>query len=118
LHTNCPDAFLQEGRADLPAGGRTGRPASGRQARWSIIIFMIYYVYAIKSEARKYIYVGISDDPERRVKQHNNGKERTTRPYIPFKILLIEKYNSRPEARIREKYLKSGIGKDFLYSLV
>ena len=78
---------------------------------------MNYYVYAIKSERRKYIYVGISDNPTRRVQQHNSGKERTTRPYSPFKTILIEQYNSRPDARIREKYLKTGIGKDFLYSL-
>jgi putative endonuclease len=78
---------------------------------------MEYCVYAIKSEVRKYIYVGLSDNPERRVQQHNTGKERTTKPYALFKTILIEKYNSRPEARNREKYLKTGIGKDFLYSL-
>jgi putative endonuclease len=75
---------------------------------------MDYYVYAISSEKRKYIYVGISDNPNRRVEQHNNGKEKTTKPYLPFKTILVEKYNSRQEARNREKYLKSGIGKDFL----
>ena len=78
---------------------------------------MNYYVYAIRSEKKKYIYVGISDNTERRVQQHNKGKERTTKPYAPFKTILIEQYNSRPEARKREKYLKTGIGKDFLYTL-
>ena len=74
----------------------------------------MYYVYAIKSEPRNYIYVGLANDPKRRIKQHNDGKERTTRPYKPFNLILLERFNSRLEARKREKYLKSGIGKEFL----
>ena len=74
---------------------------------------MVYYLYAISSEKRKYIYVGISDNPDRRIAQHNKGKEKTTKPYLPFKTIVVEKYKSRKEARNREKYLKSGIGKDF-----
>ena len=91
--------------ADLPAG---------RQARTT----KMYYVYAIKSVSKNYIYVGLTNNPERRIKQHNSGKERTTRPYFPFMTLIIESYPTRIEARKREKYLKSGIGKEFLKSLL
>jgi putative endonuclease len=89
--------------ADLPAG---------RQARWKMC-----YTYAIKSYEKNYIYVGLSNNPERRIAEHNNGKERTTRAYAPFKTILIEVHNTRTEARKREKYLKSGIGKEYLKSL-
>lgn len=78
----------------------------------------MYYVYAIKSESRNYIYVGLTNDFDRRIKQHNTGKESTTKPYAPFKIVSIETYPSRMEARKREKYLKSGVGKEYLKSLV
>lgn len=33
----------------------------------------MYFVYAIKSISHNYIYVGISDNPERRINYHNNG---------------------------------------------
>lgn len=78
----------------------------------------MYYVYAIKSELRKYIYVGLTNHPERRIKQHNDKKEKTTRAFTPFKIILIEKYPTRIGARKREKYLKSGTGKEYLKSLL
>ena len=78
----------------------------------------MYYVYAISSLNRSYIYVGISNDPERRIQQHNKGYNKTTKPYKPFKTILIELFPNRIEARQREKYLKSGIGKGYLNSLL
>ena len=77
----------------------------------------MYYVYALKSLARKYIYVGLTDNIQRRIAEHNCEKEKTTRAYAPFKTILTEKYDTRMEARKREKYLKSGAGKEFLKSL-
>jgi putative endonuclease len=74
----------------------------------------MYFVYAIKSTVRNYIYIGISDNVERRLREHNSGHNRTTKPYKPFTLLLTESYPDRPEARKREKYLKSGVGREFL----
>ena len=78
----------------------------------------MYYLYAIVNKDKKYIYVGISDNYTRRIEQHNNGYNKTTKPYRPFEILLIEKFDNRIEARKREKYLKSGCGKELLKSLI
>ncbi|MEQ8628851.1 GIY-YIG nuclease family protein [Ekhidna sp.] len=78
---------------------------------------MMFYVYAIKSESRNYIYVGLTNNLERRLSEHNGGKNKTTRPYRPFVLIHSEKFNTRIDAREKEKYLKSGIGKDFLKSL-
>jgi putative endonuclease len=77
----------------------------------------MYYTYAIKSKERNYIYVGLTNNPERRIAEHNSKKEKTTRSYAPFIIILIEKHETRIEARKREIYLKSGIGKKYLKSL-
>lgn len=74
----------------------------------------MYFVYVIKSTIRNYIYVGISDNIERRFKEHNFGKNKTTRPYKPFELVLTESYSNRQEARKREIYLKSGCGKEIL----
>ncbi len=74
----------------------------------------MYYVYAISSIDRNYIYVGMTNDLKRRVAQHNNGYQKTTRPYAPFILIYWEGCENRIDARKREKYLKSGIGKEFL----
>ncbi|MCW8849188.1 MAG: GIY-YIG nuclease family protein [Melioribacteraceae bacterium] len=76
-----------------------------------------YYVYAIKSLSRNYIYVGLTNNLERRISDHNKGYNRTTKPYSPFITIYTEEFNTRIEARNREKYLKSSVGKDFLRKL-
>ena len=74
----------------------------------------MYFVYAIKSVNRNYIYAGLTNDIERRVAEHNAGKNKTTKPYRPFKLIYSESFITRVEARKKEKYLKSGIGKEYL----
>jgi len=93
-------------------GGGTGRPAY-RQAGALDSKYM-YSVYALSSLVRNYIYVGLTSDIERRVLQHQAGREKTTKSYRPFRLTLVEGYPTRPEARTREKYLKSGVGKEWL----
>ena len=51
---------------------------------------------------------------ENRIKRHNSGYEKTTKPYLPFILIYTEVCESRAEARKREKYWKSGIGKEKL----
>ncbi|MBI5529956.1 MAG: GIY-YIG nuclease family protein [Candidatus Doudnabacteria bacterium] len=78
----------------------------------------MYTVYAISSLTKNYIYVGLTDNILRRFTQHNQGWVKTTRSYKPFKLLYTENVPNRISARAREKYLKSGIGKEFLKSLL
>jgi putative endonuclease len=75
---------------------------------------MEFYVYAISSISRNYIYVGLTSDMEERIKRHNLGYEQTTKPYKPFLLIYSEVCKNRIEARLREKYWKSGIGKEKL----
>ena len=74
----------------------------------------MYFVYALKSITRNYIYVGLTNDVDRRVSEHNSGYEKTTRPYRPFKLIFVESFQTRAEARKMEKYWKSGVGKESL----
>ena len=78
----------------------------------------MFTVYAIKSLNKNYIYVGLTNDIERRLNEHNSGNNKTTKPYLPFVLIYSEEVNTRIEARKREKYLKSGIGKEFLKKLI
>ena len=74
----------------------------------------MYTVYAISSIKRNYIYVGMTSNIKERLKRHNRGYERTTKPYAPFELIYQENCENRISARLREKYWKSGIGKEKL----
>ena len=78
----------------------------------------MYFVYALKSIQHNYIYVGLTDNVERRVNQHNKGYERTTKPYLPFKLILVESFDTRLDARQREKELKTTSGKRPLRKII
>jgi putative endonuclease len=77
----------------------------------------MYFVYVLSSENRSYIYIGITDNIERRFHQHQSGHNRTTKPYRPFRLILTEEYADRQQARIREKYLKTSYGRLILKKL-
>jgi len=77
----------------------------------------MWYVYAIKSLKDKNLYIGISQSPDNRLKQHNSGMTKSTKGRRPFAIIYKEKCKDRIEARKREKYLKSGFGREFLKNL-
>ena len=51
---------------------------------------------------------------EKRLSQHNKGQNRSTKAYASFQLFYTEPFSTRKEARQKEKYLKSGIGKEFL----
>lgn len=74
----------------------------------------MYNVYVLKSKNYPKTYVGITDDIERRLSQHNAGNHLYTKRYMPWVIIYEEEYKNRDEARIREKYLKSAVGRKYL----
>ena len=78
---------------------------------------MRYTVYAIQSQEDNSIYVGFSNDFNRRLYEHSIGKTKTTKSKLPYKLIYKEIVDTRIKAREREKYLKSGSGKEFLKSL-
>ena len=78
----------------------------------------MFYTYALCSLERNYIYVGITSDIERRLTEHNSGKNKTTKPYRPFVLIFQKEFKTRLGARTEEKRLKSGYGKEFLKNLI
>ncbi|NCT93790.1 MAG: GIY-YIG nuclease family protein [Chitinophagaceae bacterium] len=67
---------------------------------------MPYYVYIIQSEVDGSYYKGFSEDPSRRLIQHNEGTTLSTRHLLPWKLVYVEVLNSKQEALLREKNLK------------
>jgi len=78
----------------------------------------MFYVYAIKSTTHNRIYVGMSEDIERRLGEHNLGKSKFTSFYRPWVFFYSESFETRLEARKREIQLKSGSGKEFLREIL
>ena len=75
---------------------------------------MKYYVYALSSEKNNRIYVGLTKDVKKRLKEHNSGKSSSTKGYRPWRLFYVEEADSLSEARLKEKKLKAGSGKGFL----
>ena len=95
---------------NLPTGRQVGRHSRLKTRN-------MYFVYALKSLERNYVYVGLTDNIERRFGEHQSGNNKTTKAYSPFRIIYVEEHETRPEARQREIFLKSGVGKEFLKTL-
>jgi len=74
----------------------------------------MFFVYVLLSEKTGRRYVGMSSDPQRRLLEHNGGHTKSTKGYRPWVIGYTEAFETLVEARNREKYLKSGIGREYL----
>ena len=66
----------------------------------------MYQVYILKSINHNYSYIGTTDNIQRRFKDHNDGKSRSTKPWRPFILIHKENYQTLSEARKREWFLK------------
>ena len=78
----------------------------------------MYTVYVLKSLKDGKQYTGSTEDLERRLKEHNAGKTASTRRRRPFVLVHTEEYESREAAEDRERYLKTGKGREELKKLL
>lgn len=72
------------------------------------------YIYVLANSINNEKYVGMSLNPETRLKQHNAGTNIYTKAFLPWHIIYQETAANWEEGRKREKYLKSSAGKRFL----
>ena len=79
---------------------------------------MGYFVYVIKSCNFNYTYVGHTKDLKHRIIEHNKGKTRSNKAFKPFNLVYFEVLNTRSEAIDREKYFKSGSGREVLKEIL
>ena len=89
-----------KGYADLPAG----RQALG-----------YWYVYVLLCENGS-LYKGKTNHLKRRMEEHFSGvgAAQHTRKYKPVDLVYLESVESEKEALRKEKYLKSGSGREWL----
>ena len=84
-----------------------------RQAGQLVEVIM-FFVYVLKSEKDGNLYIGMTNDLGRRLNEHNCGRNLSTKYRRPFRLIYSEKLSDRAQARYREKFLKSGIGREWI----
>jgi len=96
--------------AAVTSCGTTARPV---QSLPPLFLFHMFTVYVIRSE-RGIRYIGFTEDLPKRLGQHNTRMSRFTSRDFNWKLVYKEEYSTRAEAMSREKWLKSGVGREFL----
>ncbi len=71
------------------------------------------YVYIARCSDDS-VYVGCTKDLQRRIKDHNSGKVKSTAYRRPIKILSYLVFSEKHKAYFFERYLKTGSGRAFL----
>ena len=81
---------------------------------------MSFYVYLLQSLKDDKYYIGQTDNIEKRLQEHNDGKVISTKNRKPFKLIGYETYKDRDKARYREYKLKrhSGRKNNFIRELI
>lgn len=66
----------------------------------------MHYVYILKSKKFDVLYIGLTNDLTKRLKEHNSGLSKFTRKYRPWGLVYLEGYADLEDAKDREKKLK------------
>ena len=72
------------------------------------------YVYVLLSGKDGKFYTGSTKDLKRRINEHNSGRVDSTKERLPMKLIYYEACIDEIDARARETYLKSGMGKRYI----
>jgi putative endonuclease len=78
----------------------------------------MWTVYVLRSLKNGRLYTGSTNNLARRLAEHARGQTRYTRQAGPFELVHEERYPTEPEARRRERYLKTGHGRAELGALL
>ncbi|MEO1485867.1 MAG: GIY-YIG nuclease family protein [Bacteroidota bacterium] len=70
---------------------------------------MTWTVYILKCSDGKY-YTGFTNNLQRRLKEHREGKSFSTGYRLPFELVTYVVFTNKKKAYVFEKYLKSGSG--------
>jgi len=74
----------------------------------------MHYVYLLMSEVDGNFYTGSTVNLKRRLDEHNSGRVKSTKHRTPLTLVYYEACLNETDARNRERYLKSGMGKKYL----
>ena len=81
------------------------------------LITMNYTVYILFSLIHQKHYTGFTSDITQRFLSHNELGHDWTSKYRPWKLIYTKIFTTKAEAAAYEKWLKSGVGRDFIKML-
>jgi len=76
----------------------------------------MFYVYILQSLKDNELYIRFTDNIKKRLLKHNLGKVFSTKNRRPLKLIYLEVCLDEQDAKRREKYFKTGVGKRFIKS--
>ena len=105
-----------------PAADVGSSPASATEkeprfesSEWGLFVCPMFTVYVLYSRLKAKTYVGFTSDLSGRLLSHNEiGQKGWTMKYRPWELVFREEYGTKSEAMAREKWLKSGVGREYL----
>lgn len=74
----------------------------------------MYYSYVIRSIKSGILYKGSTENLEIRLIEHNSGLSNFTSKHTPWELVLFEEFPNRTAALLREKWYKTGVGRDWI----
>ena len=66
----------------------------------------MHVLYILKSKVDDKLYIGVTSNLKRRLKEHNEGESISTKFRKPFELVYCEVYRSKLDALERERKLK------------
>ena len=67
----------------------------------------MFYVYILESLTNERHYVGHTEDMKTRLQRHNTGKVKSTKAFMPWRLVYSESFISKQDAYKRERQIKS-----------
>jgi len=78
----------------------------------------MHIVYVLISLKDKKFYIGLTADFKRRIKEHIDGKNPSTKSRMPLELIFYETHYSKTDAARREQYFKTTKGKHTLRQML
>jgi putative endonuclease len=79
---------------------------------------MKYSLYILKSETIDKYYIGISQNPLKRLEYHNSLEKGFTSRYRPWKIIFVKEYPSKEQATMAEKKIKAWKSRSMIQKVI
>src|SRR5687768_9858485 len=102
----------QRSRLAYPDLGREGRRFEScrpdlKSSLWSFFYLHMFHLYILESETSGRLYIGQTNDLQDRIHRHNSNQNLSTKNKGPWKLLFSAGFESRSEAVLLERKLKS-----------
>jgi putative endonuclease len=91
---------------------------SSVRLRYSPHVIVAFYVYILCSLSNGSYYVGSCDNVNKRLEQHNAGRNLSTKRGIPWELKKVESFEKRKDAYQREQYIKRMKSRSFIEKVI